>query len=180
MIVVKHEASDDAAGSYAAAAVAAKAIIWVAVGLGLYLLPEAARRRARRRRRAPDPGAHACADRRVAVPMVLVYAVAAGRCWDGLRRRPRRGRGRAPWLGWRWRCSRASTSAVQYLLALGRTASSLVLGSRRGGRAVLLLSVGATRQSRSCCSALQLVLAPHRCSACPCAGRPLRRGARAA
>ena len=44
VIVVKHEASDDAAGAYAAAAVAAKGIIWVAVGLGLYLLPEAARR----------------------------------------------------------------------------------------------------------------------------------------
>ena len=44
VIVVKHEASDDAAGSYAVAAVAAKAIIWVAVGLGLFLLPEAARR----------------------------------------------------------------------------------------------------------------------------------------
>ena len=44
MIVVKHEVSGDAAGSYAVAAVAAKAIIWIAVGLGMYLVPEAARR----------------------------------------------------------------------------------------------------------------------------------------
>jgi hypothetical protein len=44
IIVVKHETSSDAAGSYAVAAVAAKAIIWVAIGLGLYLLPEAARK----------------------------------------------------------------------------------------------------------------------------------------
>ncbi len=44
VIIVRHEVSGDAAGSYAVAAVAAKAIIWVAVGLGLYLLPEAARR----------------------------------------------------------------------------------------------------------------------------------------
>jgi O-antigen/teichoic acid export membrane protein len=44
VIVVKHEASSDLAGSYAVAAVAAKSIIWVAVGLGLYLVPEAARR----------------------------------------------------------------------------------------------------------------------------------------
>ncbi len=44
VIVVKHEASGDAAGSYAVAAVAAKAIIWIAVGLGMYLVPEAARR----------------------------------------------------------------------------------------------------------------------------------------
>ena len=44
IIVVKHEASADDAGAYAVAAVAAKGIIWVAVGLGMYLLPEAARR----------------------------------------------------------------------------------------------------------------------------------------
>ena len=41
VIVVKHEATGDAAGSYAVAAVAAKAIIWIAVGLGMYLVPEA-------------------------------------------------------------------------------------------------------------------------------------------
>jgi O-antigen/teichoic acid export membrane protein len=44
VIMVKHQLDEDAAGSYAAAAVAAKALIWVAVGVGLYLLPEAARR----------------------------------------------------------------------------------------------------------------------------------------
>ena len=44
VIIVKHEASGDAAGSYAVAAVAAKAIVWIAVGLGMYLVPEAARR----------------------------------------------------------------------------------------------------------------------------------------
>ena len=45
MIIVKHQAAnDDAAGSYAVAAVAGKAIMWIAIGLGLYLLPEASRR----------------------------------------------------------------------------------------------------------------------------------------
>ena len=44
VIVVKHAASSTAAGSYAVAAVAAKGVIWVAVGLGMYLLPEASRR----------------------------------------------------------------------------------------------------------------------------------------
>jgi glycosyltransferase involved in cell wall biosynthesis/O-antigen/teichoic acid export membrane protein len=44
VIVVKHVAEKHAAGAYAAAAVIAKGVIWVAVGLGLYLLPEAARR----------------------------------------------------------------------------------------------------------------------------------------
>ena len=47
VILVKHQIGGDKAGSYAAAAVAAKAVIWVAVGVGLYLLPEATRRAAR-------------------------------------------------------------------------------------------------------------------------------------
>jgi glycosyltransferase involved in cell wall biosynthesis/O-antigen/teichoic acid export membrane protein len=46
VIVGRHELSGDAAGSYAAAAVAAKAVIWVAIGLGLQVLPEATRRSA--------------------------------------------------------------------------------------------------------------------------------------
>ncbi len=50
VIIVKHEASGDAAGSYAVAAVAAKAIVWVAVGLGMYLLPECGPTRQDRRR----------------------------------------------------------------------------------------------------------------------------------
>ncbi len=46
VIVAKHELSSDAAGAYAAAAVAAKAVVWVAIGIGLHLLPEATRRSA--------------------------------------------------------------------------------------------------------------------------------------
>ena len=46
VIVAKHQLSSDAAGSYAAAAVAAKAVVWVAIGIGLHLLPEATRRSA--------------------------------------------------------------------------------------------------------------------------------------
>ena len=75
VIMVKRQIGGDAAGAYAAAAVAAKAVVWVAIGIGLYLLPEAARAS----RSGGDP-------RRVlvralavvgvvAVPMLLVYAV---------------------------------------------------------------------------------------------------------
>ena len=46
VIVVRHRVGGDAAGSYAAAAVAAKLVIWVAIGIAIYLLPEAARRAA--------------------------------------------------------------------------------------------------------------------------------------
>ena len=46
VIVVKHQIGGDTAGSYAAAAVAAKAVVWVAIGIALHLLPEATRRAA--------------------------------------------------------------------------------------------------------------------------------------
>jgi O-antigen/teichoic acid export membrane protein len=46
VIVVKHQLGSPRAGSYAAAAVAAKAFVWVAIGIGLHLLPEATRRAA--------------------------------------------------------------------------------------------------------------------------------------
>ena len=74
--MVKHEASGDDAGSYAVAAVAGKAIVWVAIGLGMYLLPEAARRARLGEDARPillrTLGLIAAA----AVPMVLIYAVA--------------------------------------------------------------------------------------------------------
>lgn len=47
VIVAKHQLPDDEAGSYTAAAVAAKVLIWVAIGLAVYVVPEASRRAAR-------------------------------------------------------------------------------------------------------------------------------------
>lgn len=44
VIVVRNLADERTASDYAAVSVAAKALIWVAIGLGLFLLPEAARR----------------------------------------------------------------------------------------------------------------------------------------
>lgn len=44
VIVVKHVAAAPVAGAYAAASLAAKVIVWIAVGVALYLLPESARR----------------------------------------------------------------------------------------------------------------------------------------
>ena len=75
VIIVKHEASGDAAGSYAVAAVAAKAIVWIAVGLGMYLVPEAARRARQGQDARPvllrTLGLIAAAG----IPMVVIYAV---------------------------------------------------------------------------------------------------------
>ena len=62
VILVKRQIGGDAAGAYAAAAVAAKAVVWVAIGIGLYLLPEATR--AARHGAGPAAGAGARAGRR--------------------------------------------------------------------------------------------------------------------
>ncbi|HET8755122.1 MAG TPA: hypothetical protein VFM58_03885 [Solirubrobacteraceae bacterium] len=44
VILARHSLPDDPAGVYAATTVAAKALVWIAVGLGMWLLPEAVRR----------------------------------------------------------------------------------------------------------------------------------------
>jgi O-antigen/teichoic acid export membrane protein len=46
LIAAKHRFTTDTATSYAAVAVAAKVVVWVAIGAGFYLVPEVARRRA--------------------------------------------------------------------------------------------------------------------------------------
>ncbi|MCW3016545.1 MAG: glycosyltransferase [Solirubrobacterales bacterium] len=46
VIIARHQLGSDRAGSYAVAAVAAKAVVWVAIGVGLQLLPQATARAA--------------------------------------------------------------------------------------------------------------------------------------
>jgi O-antigen/teichoic acid export membrane protein len=78
VIIVKHRVGGDGAGAYAAAAVAAKVVIWVGIGLAYYLVPEAARRlQARLNPRAVLARALTII-LAVAAPMLLVYAAAPG------------------------------------------------------------------------------------------------------
>jgi O-antigen/teichoic acid export membrane protein len=46
LIAAKHQFTKDTASAYAATAVAAKVVIWIAIGAGFYLVPEVSRRRA--------------------------------------------------------------------------------------------------------------------------------------
>jgi O-antigen/teichoic acid export membrane protein len=71
-------ASKKAAGAYAGAATAAKVAIWVAVGLAIYLLPEAARRAAEGRDPRPVLARAAGLVGVVALPVLLIFTVAAG------------------------------------------------------------------------------------------------------
>jgi O-antigen/teichoic acid export membrane protein len=143
IIIVKHEASEDAASSYAVAAVAGKAIMWIAIGIGLYLLPETARRA----KTGEDPrpilirtlGLIAV----MAVPMVLIFSVAGEPLLrivfgddltdasDAL-----------PFLGIAMSLLAFSYLSVQYLLAMGRASFLFVLAAGVVAEVLVLISIG--------------------------------------
>jgi O-antigen/teichoic acid export membrane protein len=76
VIIAKHTLDGDEAGSYAAAAVAAKAVVWVAIGVGLHLLPEATRRAASGLDPRPVLMRALAIVAIVATPALLVFALA--------------------------------------------------------------------------------------------------------
>ncbi len=76
VIMVKRQIGGEAAGAYAAAAVAAKAVVWVAIGIGLHLLPEATRAARHGENARPFLARALLVVGAVALPMLLVYAIA--------------------------------------------------------------------------------------------------------
>jgi glycosyltransferase involved in cell wall biosynthesis/O-antigen/teichoic acid export membrane protein len=129
VVVAKREMASDAAGAYAAAVVAAKLVVWVAIGVGLYLLPEATRRAAA----GLDPrpvfvrtlGLLAL----VAVPALLIFAVAPSlllRLAFGAEYT--QAAGALVVLGAAMALLAVAYLAVQYMLALRQVAFLWVLG----------------------------------------------------
>jgi glycosyltransferase involved in cell wall biosynthesis/O-antigen/teichoic acid export membrane protein len=144
VIVVKHEASSDAAGSYAVAAVAAKAVIWVAIGLGLYLLPEAARRARTGVDARPVLASTLALIALFALPLLLIFAVGAEPLLravfgDDLTEAS----GALPWLGLAMTLLACGYLSVQYLLALGRAGFIWVLAPAALLEVGLLAGIGA-------------------------------------
>lgn len=143
LIVVKHRVGGDLAGSYAAASVAAKMIIWVAVGLGFYLLPEASRRTKLGRDARPILWRTIGLIALVGVPMVLFY-VAVGTPllkavfgYDNLHQA-----GRAlPILGLAMTLLACAYLSVQYLLALHRSSFVWILAAGSVVEVVVLLGI---------------------------------------
>ena len=144
VIVVKHEADGDAAGSYAVAAVAAKAIIWVAVGLGLYLLPEVARRAGAGVDARPVLTRTLALIGVLAVPMVLIYALAGEPLLrvvfgDDLAEAS----GALPLLGVAMSLLACTYLSVQYLLGRHRAAFISILAVAAVAEVALLAGIGA-------------------------------------
>jgi O-antigen/teichoic acid export membrane protein len=141
VIVVKHLASDHDAGAWVAAAVAAKAIMWIAIGLAAYLVPEVARR------------AGGGADARpillkvmgligaLAVPMVLIYAVGAKVILEKVLHVDG-GEGALPFFGLAMSMLALTYLATQYQLALHRSRFLVVLALGGLAQPLILVAVG--------------------------------------
>jgi O-antigen/teichoic acid export membrane protein len=161
VIVVKHVADADTAGAYAAAAVIAKGIIWLAVGLGLYLLPEAARRTRLGLDARPVLVRTLSLTAAVSVPAFLLYVLAAktvltvvfGSAYASAA-------GALPWLALAMTLLACGYLSVQYLLALERANFLWALGAAALLEPLILQAVGG-RLTPIALSllALQLVLA---------------------
>jgi O-antigen/teichoic acid export membrane protein len=161
VIVVKHRVSDTAASSYAAAAVAAKVMIWIAIGLGMYLLPEAARRSRVDRDARPVLVRTLVVILAVAIPMVIVYTFGGHLLLGKVFGKDLTLADTAlPLLGVAMTLLAASYLALQYLLALHRATFIWALGAAAAMDPLLLLAVG-TRLTAIALAllGLQLVLA---------------------
>jgi O-antigen/teichoic acid export membrane protein len=169
VIIVKHQAAnDDAAGSYAVAAVAGKAIMWIAIGLGLYLLPEAARRAKIGEDARPILLRTLALIAAMAVPAILIFSLAGEpllrivfgedltQASDAL-----------PFLGLAMSLLACSYLSMQYLLAMGKASFLWVLGSAIVVEVPVLLSLGddltaiavALLAIQAACAATMLTLA---------------------
>jgi O-antigen/teichoic acid export membrane protein len=141
VIIVKHLASDDAAGDYAAAAVAAKAIMWVAIGLSLYLVPEAARRTHLGESAVGVLARTLGLIVALAAPMILIYTVAA----EPVLRVAFKLTGASealPWLGIALSLLACTYLAVQYQLALHKAWFLLVLGIAAAVQPAVMIGIG--------------------------------------
>jgi O-antigen/teichoic acid export membrane protein len=140
IIVANHRFTKHAASSYSAVAVAAKVLIWVAMGAGFYLVPEVSRRRAEGEDTRPVLARALAIILVCAVPVLLIFAFAsepliriafgAGRASAHAALLP---------LGAAFTVLAATYLAIQYMLALKRTGFLIVMGAVAIAEPVLLL-----------------------------------------
>jgi len=76
LIVAQHRFDKATAGTYAQVAVAAKVVVWVAIGIGFYLLPEAARKHSENEDARPVLLKALAMTGAVAAPCLLIYSFA--------------------------------------------------------------------------------------------------------
>jgi hypothetical protein len=141
VIVVKHLASDHDAGAWVAAAVAAKAIMWIAIGLGSYLVPEAARRAGSGEDARPVMLRTMGLILALAVPMVLVYTVAAGPILHKVLH-VHGSEGALPFFGAAMSMLALTYLATQYQLALHRSRFLALLALAGVAQPLIMVAIG--------------------------------------
>lgn len=141
IIIVKHLASSHDAGAWAAVSVAGKAIMFVAIGLAGYVVPEVARHAGR----GLDPRAPLLRTMglvaALAVPMVAVYALAAEPVLR-LAFHVKGGTGALPLVGLAMAMLAFSYLATQFQLALRRKRFVAALVVAAVAQPLLLLAIG--------------------------------------
>lgn len=141
VILAKHALDEDTAGVYAASTVAAKALVWVAFGIGMWVLPEATRRAAE----GGDPrrvlGRALALIGVLAVPALAIFAFAPGLLLElAFGADYRRGDAALLTLGGAFALLAVTYLSVQYLLGLHRRAFIAVLAVAAAAEPVLLAS----------------------------------------
>ena len=140
IIAAKHRFSSDLASSYSATAVAAKVLIWVAMGAGFYLVPEVSRRHSSGEDGRPVLGKALAIVAVAAVPCLLIYGFGSTPLIRAAFGSKRLGAVDALFvLGVAFTVLAATYLAVQYMLALKRTWFLLPLGLVAVAEPILLL-----------------------------------------
>jgi O-antigen/teichoic acid export membrane protein len=140
IIAAKHRFPSHTATSYAAVAVAAKVVIWVAIGAGFYLVPEVSRRHAEGQDTRPVLLRTLSIVLIAAVPCLLIFAFGAQPLITAVfgAKKATAYRSLLP-LGAAFTVLACTYLAVQYMLALKRTWFLIPLGAVAIAEPVLLL-----------------------------------------
>ncbi|HEX8975048.1 MAG TPA: hypothetical protein VF781_00930 [Solirubrobacteraceae bacterium] len=145
IIAANHRFGTRLASAYSATAVAAKVLVWVAMGAGFYLVPEVSRRRAGGEDTRPILFRSLAIILVCAIPCLLIFAVVPKELLTaafGARRAS--ASGSLLVLGAAFTVLAATYLAIQYLLALKRTRFLVVIGAVAVAEPILLLN--ASRQ----------------------------------
>jgi O-antigen/teichoic acid export membrane protein len=140
IIAAKHRFSSHNATSYAAVAVAAKVVIWVAIGAGFYLVPEVSRRHAEGQDTRPVLLRTLGIVLVAAVPCLLIFAFGGHQLISAVfgAKKASAWRSLLP-LGAAFTVLACTYLAIQYMLALKRTWFLLAIGAVAIAEPVLLL-----------------------------------------
>jgi O-antigen/teichoic acid export membrane protein len=172
IIAAKHRFGKDLASSYGATAVAAKVMIWIAIGAGFYLVPEVSRRRAAGEDTRPVLAGALAIILVFSIPVLLIFGVEP-RLLLRLAFGPKRLQASNSLfvLGVAFTVLAATYLAIQYMLALKRTWFLVALGLVAVAEPILLL-----RASRQPAGFAAVVLAVQVAGAVLAFAFALRRG----